>query len=187
MLNVFFKFIRLVKVDFLSESFRFKAVCSIVNKFPGESGSYLRTVILSKYIGSVGKNTSFFGDVTIIHPESLLLGNNVLFNKDIYIQASGGVDIDDYTIFGPSVKIWSLNHVFSDPEIWIPEQGYDYAPVKIGKYVWIGANVFIMPGATISDYTIVSAGSVVGAKRFPPGAILAGNPARRIGKRPLPH
>ena len=114
------------------------------------------------------------------------LGKNVLFNKDINIQASGGVQIDDYAIFGPSVKIWSLNHIFAEPEIWIPEQGYEYAPVKIGKYVWVGANVFIMPGAQISDYCIISAGSVVGAKQYPPGSILAGNPARKIGSRSLP-
>lgn len=96
------------------------------------------------------------------------------------------MSIGDYSILGPSVKIWSLNHIFTDPDVWIPDQGYEYLPVKIGKYVWVGANVFVMPGAEISDYCIISAGSVVGAKRYPAGSILAGNPARKIGSRELP-
>ncbi|HHH55328.1 MAG TPA: acyltransferase [Bacteroidetes bacterium] len=186
MFKVISEFFKLVKGDLGSKSFWFALLCSCVNLFPGKSGSYLRTLLLTYSIGAVGKNSFFLGNVTIIHPDRLIIGKNVLLNKDLYVQASGKVDIDDFTILGPSVKIWSLNHVFIDPKIWIPEQGYEYLPVKIGKHVWVGANVFIMPGTTIGDYCIVSAGSVVGAKVYPPGSILAGNPARKIGTRILP-
>lgn len=186
MFEVFVEFIKLFKIDLVSKSFWFNLLCSLVNYFPGQSGGFLRTLFLAKFLSSVGKNSIFLGNVTIIHPDRLIIGRNVLLSKDLYIQASGKVEIDDFTILGPSVKIWSLNHIFTDPKKWIPEQGYEYFPVKIGKHVWIGANVFIMPGTTIGDYCIVSAGSVVGAKTYPPGSILAGNPARKIGTRTLP-
>ena len=182
----FIEILKLLKKDLVSKSFWFNLICSLVNHFPGQSGAFFRTRFLARLISRVGENSIFLGNVTIIHPDRLKIGKNVILNKDLYIQAAGKVEIDDFTILGPSVKIWSLNHIFADPKIWIPEQGYEYLPVKIGKHVWIGANVFIMPGTTIGDYCIVSAGSVVGAKKYPPGSILAGNPARKIGTRRLP-
>ena len=86
-------------------------------------------------------------------------------------------------ILGPGVKIWSANHRFEDTSRSIAEQGYEYKKVTIGNHVWIGANAFIMPGAAIGDYVVISAGAVVGAKTYPPYKIVAGNPARVIGTR----
>ena len=63
------------------------------------------------------------------------------------------------------------------------QQGYDNKSVKIGNDVWIGANAFIMPGTILGDKCIVSAHSVVGARQYPSGTILAGHPARKIGNR----
>nr|WP_288912626.1 hypothetical protein [uncultured Bacteroides sp.] len=44
----------------------------------------------------------------------------------------------------------------------------------------MGNNALILPGVTISDNVIVSAGSVV-AKSVPSGWIVGGNPAKKIG------
>jgi acetyltransferase-like isoleucine patch superfamily enzyme len=55
--------------------------------------------------------------------------------------------------------------------------------VVIGRDVWIGANAFVMPGVQLGDGCVVAAGAVVGAKKYPPYKILAGNPARVIGTR----
>jgi acetyltransferase-like isoleucine patch superfamily enzyme len=54
------------------------------------------------------------------------------------------------------------------------------APVKIGKYCWIGAGAKIMPGVELGDWTIVGAGAVV-TKSFPQGhCLIAGVPAVHI-------
>jgi len=57
--------------------------------------------------------------------------------------------------------------------------------VTIEDDVWLGANVFVMPGVTIGKGAIVSAGSVVN-KSVPSYAIVVGNPARVIGWRKQP-
>lgn len=85
MVETLVQYFKLFKSDLLSGSFKFNTICMIANWFRGDSGKYLRTILLSKFIGSVGDNVGFLGGVTIIHPENLHLGNNVLFNKDIYI------------------------------------------------------------------------------------------------------
>lgn len=56
---------------------------------------------------------------------------------------------------------------------------YRLGEVFIGSNVMIGANSLILPGVIIGDNSIVGAGSVV-TKDVPPGAFVAGNPARFI-------
>ncbi|WP_331272794.1 DapH/DapD/GlmU-related protein [Motilibacter deserti] len=58
----------------------------------------------------------------------------------------------------------------------------DDRPVVIEDDVWIGANVVILPGRTISTGSIVGAGSVV-TKDVPPRTVVAGNPAVVVKNR----
>ena len=53
-------------------------------------------------------------------------------------------------------------------------QGLEIAlPITVGDNVWIGTNVFVLPGVTIGNNTIIGAGS---------GVIAAGNPCKVIRK-----
>ena len=71
----------------------------------------------------------------------------------------------------------TLNHDF-DPE----HRATTYpAPIVIGKNVWLGSCVVVVPGVKIGDGAIVGAGSVV-TKDIPPGVVAAGAPARVIRK-----
>ena len=54
-------------------------------------------------------------------------------------------------------------------------------PISIGDNVWIGAGCIILPGTTIGNNTVISAGSVVRGN-VPEGVIFAGNPAYFIKK-----
>jgi len=54
-----------------------------------------------------------------------------------------------------------------------------YAPIHIGKNVWIGANASVLPGVSIGDGAIVAAGAVV-TKDVEPNTIVGGVPAKMI-------
>lgn len=51
--------------------------------------------------------------------------------------------------------------------------------MTIGNDVWIGGNVTILPGVTIGNNVVVSAGAVV-TKDVPDNCVVAGVPARKI-------
>jgi tetrahydrodipicolinate N-acetyltransferase len=55
------------------------------------------------------------------------------------------------------------------------------APIVIADSVWIGAGALVLSGVTIGSGAVVGAGSVV-TKDVPERTVVAGNPARVIGK-----
>lgn len=56
-----------------------------------------------------------------------------------------------------------------------------FGKVVIGDWVYIGSGAQIMPGVVIEDHVLIAAGSIV-TKSVPSGYIVAGNPAKIIGK-----
>ncbi len=55
------------------------------------------------------------------------------------------------------------------------------APVVIGDRVWVGTGAIVLKGVTIGDGAVVAAGSVV-TKDVPPNAVVAGVPAKVVGR-----
>lgn len=56
-------------------------------------------------------------------------------------------------------------------------------PITIGAQAWIAADVFLGPGVQIGDGAVIGARSTV-VKHVVPWAVMAGNPAREVGRRP---
>lgn len=156
---------------------------TLVRDLPGSYGFLARRRALRPWLAAAGPNLRIHVGARFRNPHKLRVGENVTIGVDNFLQAAGGIAIGDHSLLGPGVKIWSANHVYADGERLIREQGFEYKAVSIGRDVWIGANAFIMPGTELGDGCIVAAGSVVGAKHYPPDKILAGNPARVIGSR----
>lgn len=94
-----------------------------------------------------------------------------------YIQAKNTIQIYSSSMFAPGVKIISANHNYKDLSAHEKERG-----IVIGKNVWIGANVTILPGVNIGDNTIIGAGSVV-TKSMPSNSICVGIPCKVIRRK----
>jgi UDP-2-acetamido-3-amino-2,3-dideoxy-glucuronate N-acetyltransferase len=63
------------------------------------------------------------------------------------------------------------------------EKDWECVPTLVKKGASIGSSVTVLCGVTIGERAIVGAGSVV-TKDVPPGAIVAGNPARMLKSVP---
>ncbi len=114
---------------------------------------------------------------TIHCPENIKKGKNVYpgDSPGVYIDATNGVSIGDYSNLGPNVGIISSNHDFIDNDV-----ASKAPPIEIGKFCWMGMGAVILPGTQLGDFTIVGANAVV-TKSFADGyCVIAGNPARII-------
>lgn len=150
---------------------------------PGTFGAEVRGRLIVRYFAAAGRNVLIQENVRFRGVHRITVGNDVGIGVDCFLQASGGLSLEDGVLLGPGVKIWTINHRFADLDRPIIEQGYERQEVVIGAGCWIGANVIILPGVHLPPGCIVSAGSVVGVKRYPPNSIIAGFPARVIGSR----
>lgn len=107
--------------------------------------------------------------------KNITIGKNVFINSGCHFQDQGGVTIENGCLIGAQVEFATINHG-QDPA---HRTDNHFAPIHLGKRVWIGSHATILPGVTIGDNSIVAAGAVV-TKEVPPNVIVAGVPARII-------
>ena len=107
--------------------------------------------------------------------KNIHFGHNVFINSGCRFQDQGGVWIGDNALIGHNAVLATLNH---NPD---PEKRGNLIPsrIVIGKDVWLGANVTVLPGVTIGDGAIIAAGAVV-TKDVPANTVAAGVPAKNI-------
>lgn len=122
--------------------------------------------------------------------EGARIGKGCIISKDTYIDENvtigdrckiqngvsvyHGVTVEEEVFIGP-------NAVFTNdfyPRAFNPD--WNVTETLIRKGASICANATIVCGHTVGEYAMVAAGSVV-TKDVPPYALVAGNPARRIG------
>ena len=106
--------------------------------------------------------------------------------SDTFIECSGGVSIGRYFHTGRGLTIFSTNHNYKHPESIPYDSTSIERPVKIEDFVWVGANVTILPGVTVGEGAVIGGGSVV-TKDVPRYAVVGGNPARPIAVRDAEH
>jgi len=94
-------------------------------------------------------------------------------NHKLYIGADSMIGAQSYII--------TENHCTYRTDIPYAQQGYRGGDVVIGKNVWIGCHVTILPGVTIGDHAVIGAGSVV-TKSIPPAQTWCGVPAKILKK-----
>jgi acetyltransferase-like isoleucine patch superfamily enzyme len=121
-------------------------------------------------------------DSTVLFPpfhsefgKNLTLGRGIFINLGCRFQDTGGITIGEGTLIGHGTTLTTLNH-HADPD---RRADMMPAPIRIGRKVWLGAAVTVVPGVTIGDGAIVGAGSVV-TQDVPANAIVAGVPAKLI-------
>ena len=111
------------------------------------------------------------------------LGKFVYANFNLTLVDDSHIYIGDYSMIGPNVIIATAGHPIN-PELRQRVTQYN-ADVHIGKNVWLGAGVIVMPGVTIGDNSVIGAGSIV-TKDIPANVVAVGNPCkvmREIGEK----
>lgn len=121
-------------------------------------------------------------DIVVRHPERLHIGEGSVLHGDTYLEANGGITIGRYVHIGKGLTIFTHNHNYRSTQSIPYDDTTIIAPVNIEDFVWIGAEVCIVPDVTIGEGAVVGMGAVV-TKDVPQGAIVGGNPAQILGYR----
>ena len=143
----------------------------------------------------IGKGTIVGPRTEIINAANVYIGEDCLIQDAVYIRAGiqgkitigdraalnsfcrlfghGSIEIGEDTQLGPGSLITTTEHNYQK------DLQASFKPVVIGKRVWIGANVTVLPGVEIGDFCVIGAGSVV-TRSIPPRSVAVGVPARVI-------
>lgn len=102
------------------------------------------------------------------------------------IATNGRVQVGDYSFIAHEVVLADQfapmpPAIRRDPAVQAPEADSEPSEIILGDNVWIGARAIVLAATTLGDGCIIGAGSVVRGT-FPPLSIIAGNPARIVGR-----
>jgi len=145
----------------------------------------LRTIVYQK-IFSIGANPILENNVWIYctHGTSgnLTIGSRVLLAREVSIDYTGFVTIENDVWLSEGVSIHSHSHAISSTteRLGRDKNKIHKKTVILRKGCWIGSRAIILPQVgVIGEGAIVAAGSVV-TKQVDPYTVVAGNPAKII-------
>lgn len=131
--------------------------------------------ILKKLIPQLGKDITILSPFYADYGYNCVIGDHTFINHNAYFMDGAPITVGSFCFIGPNCGLYTASHPLNASQ---RNQGYEKAsPITIGKNVWIGGDVTILPGVTIGDGSVIGAKSVV-TKDIPPGVFAVGNPCR---------
>jgi serine acetyltransferase len=155
---------------------------------------------------SMGHGVTIKPNVTLIHPETMEIGDNVFLGERAVLQGrfdgtfvigrgswlgphsySDGraLIIGEYVALGPGAMVLGASHTGLPTDVPFIKTDQEILPVHVEDWADIGANAVLMPGITVGKGCVVGAGAVA-TRDVPEFSKVAGVPARVIGWRKQP-
>src|SRR5581483_4828103 len=107
----------------------------------------------------------------------LRLADRVQVNQGARLDHTGGLTLLSGALVSEGAVLMTHGHGHD------PHSTPVANALAIGRDAWIGAYAIVLPGVrSIGDRAVVGAGAVV-TRDVPAGTVVAGNPAREIGRR----
>ena len=124
------------------------------------------------------------GDLTRLraHEGTLRIGDKTVLGTDSTINCYLDVELGPGTLVSDWVYIGDFDHVTTELDRPIKDQGLVKTPIRIGAGSWLGVKSSVLRG------TVIGAGSVLGAHAvargvYPAGSVIVGIPGRTVRDR----
>lgn len=142
--------------------------------------SHLFRLVLFKLAGvKIGSGSRIHIGARFFQPKNVSIGQGSIIGDHVTLDGRAKLSIGDHVDIASQVLIYNAQHDIHSPHFDPIEK-----EVTIKDYCFIGPRSIILPGVTINQGAIVAAGAVV-TKNVEVGTIVAGVPAKPIGKRKI--
>ena len=146
-------------------------------KNPLNPSSTLKVVVLSLFGAKIGCGVNLKPSVNIKYPWNLEIGDHTWIGEGAWLDSLDKITIGSHCCISQDAYLCTGNHNWTDPFF-----GLIVKPITIEDAAWIGTHAIILPGVTVKQNSIVTAGSVV-SKDTEPNMIYTGNPAIAVKER----
>ena len=119
------------------------------------------------------------GRATIVRPWNLTLRARACLGDGAVAYCLDRVELGVGSTIAQGAYLCTGTHDFDQPHTPLKT-----AAISVGAYAFVGLRAIVLPGVSIGPDAVVGAGAVV-TRDIEPGAVCAGNPARKIGERRL--
>lgn len=136
-------------------------------------------MLLRVFGAKIGREVHVYGSAVIRMPWNLKVGDWSAIGEDALVYNLGKISIGERVTISHRAHLCAGTHDHSEPAMPLLK-----LPITIGSDTWICTEAFVGPGVTVGQGAVVGARAVA-IKDVEPWAIVAGNPARMVGKREL--
>jgi len=137
----------------ISNLIKYELVILFISRIPGALGVVLRSKFYPVILGEVGAGTVFGSNIVFRHPEKIKIGNNVIIDDNVLIDAKG--DKNEGIRIGNNVFV-GRNSILSckDGDIILD----DRANIGFNCYIFSSNKVTIGKDVLVAGYTYISGG-----------------------------
>jgi len=134
-------------------------IWGILKHLPGISGVYIRYFYVKIMAKKVDGFVIIQRGVHLTNSFGLELGKNTYINRGCFIDAYGGIKLENEVLLGPNVTLVTNNH---NAFLRGPDSCYkssNKSPIQIGCGTVLFGNSFVNPGVIIGDKCVVCVGT----------------------------
>lgn len=136
-----------------------------------------RTFLLRQFGAKIGRHVQIHPSVHIFIPWHLEIGDWSSVGFDALLYNLGPLKIGAKVTISQRAHLCGGSHDFRDPTMPLLKES-----ITIGDEAWICADAYVGPGVMVGAQAVVAARAVV-VKHIEAGVVVAGNPAREVGRR----
>ena len=137
----------------------------------------LRRFLLRLFGAEIGKKVIIRPTVKITYPWKVSIGDYSWIGDDVVLYSLGEIEIKDNVVISQKSYLCTGSHDYSKSDFPIFAK-----KITIKKQCWLATDVFVAPGITIEENTVVGSRSSV-YNNLPANKVCLGNPAKIVRDR----
>lgn len=136
-----------------------------------------RRWLLRIFGARIGPGVRIYPAARIHQPWNLSIGPHCTIAWDAILYCLGPINLGADVVISQGAHLCAGDHAIRDPDFPLRKP-----PLAVASGAWIAAEAFIGPGVSIGERAVVGARAVV-MRDVAAAAVVAGNPARVVGRR----